>query len=148
MSKGIAKWWAKLRYIWQEQVKAETLLINARASERTAEKVKAFIQQLHAKAEAADGQASTLEQGIKDVDEKMAKGFWQCENGHESPKCDLDLCNEHEAMACAGCKAEAAGEAPCDVCGKRELFNLRRAAATGSQTVIVVEGYFDCRALL
>jgi DNA primase len=25
-----------------------------------------------------------------------------------------------------------------------ELFNLHRAAATGSQTVIVVEGYFDC----
>jgi len=26
----------------------------------------------------------------------------------------------------------------------RELFNLHRAAASGSQTVIVVEGYFDC----
>jgi DNA primase len=26
----------------------------------------------------------------------------------------------------------------------RELFNLHRATATGSQTVIVVEGYFDC----
>lgn len=26
----------------------------------------------------------------------------------------------------------------------RELFNLHRAAATGSHTVIVVEGYFDC----
>jgi DNA primase len=26
----------------------------------------------------------------------------------------------------------------------RELFNLHRAAATGSQVVIVVEGYFDC----
>lgn len=25
-----------------------------------------------------------------------------------------------------------------------ELFNLHRAAATGSKTVIVVEGYFDC----
>jgi len=25
-----------------------------------------------------------------------------------------------------------------------EVFNLRRAAATGSKTVIVVEGYFDC----
>jgi DNA primase len=25
-----------------------------------------------------------------------------------------------------------------------ELFNLHRAASTGSQSVIVVEGYFDC----
>jgi hypothetical protein len=78
-----AKWFAKRRYIWQEQLKAETLSINARSSERTVEKLKAFIQQLQAKADAADAQALSLEQGIKEVDEKMAAGFWQCENGHE-----------------------------------------------------------------
>jgi hypothetical protein len=79
----IAKWWAKRRYIWQEQLKAETLLINARSSERAAEKIKAFIQQLQAKADVADAQATSLEQSIKEVDEKMSMGFWQCDNGHE-----------------------------------------------------------------
>jgi hypothetical protein len=38
---------------------------------------------LQGKADAADAQASTLEQGVKDVDEKMAKGLFECKGGHE-----------------------------------------------------------------
>lgn len=83
MLKALARRWAKLRYRFNEEVKAETLLINARSSERTAEKTKLFVQQLEAKAEATDAQAASLEQGIKEVDEKMTTGFWQCEQGHE-----------------------------------------------------------------
>lgn len=85
MLRLLAKRWAKLRYRFQEEVKSETLSINARSSERTAEKMKLFIQQLQAKADAADAQALGMEDNIKAVDEKMSKGFWQCEGGHEEP---------------------------------------------------------------
>ena len=101
----LARRWAKLRYRFQEEVKTETLLINARSSERTAEKTKLFIQQLQAMGDATDAQAAAIEQNIKEVDEKMMAGFWQCENGDEEPISTAFAGIELEiSRTCSSCK--------------------------------------------
>jgi uncharacterized protein YfcZ (UPF0381/DUF406 family) len=119
----LARRWAKLRYRFQEEVKTETLLINARSSERTAEKTKLFIAQLRAKADAADAQAAAIEQNIKEVDEKMFLGFWQCENGHEASEVegsdpDHNLSTDPNSRICK--------------CGKRMKF-ISSESMTGQE---------------
>ena len=70
MLKGIAKWWAKLSYLFSLEVEAETNEINAATAKRNAEEKRKLVVQLTAEADA-------IEASIKSVaaeEEKRKQG--------------------------------------------------------------------------
>lgn len=89
MLRTIAKWWAKKKYIWKQEVEASTAELHAGLSFRLAGEKRALIAQLNKDAE-------DIENNIKSVDEKMAAGYWECANGHENT-------NVAEADSCVDC---------------------------------------------
>lgn len=76
MIRVLAKWWAKRQYIWKQEVEAATAELHAGLSLKLATEKRAQIEQLNKEADAIDA-------NIKAVDEKLAKGYWECESGHE-----------------------------------------------------------------
>jgi hypothetical protein len=77
MLRLIARRWAKIKYIFSQEVEAASNELNAKlAASLSAEK--------RALAARINKDADEIEQSIKDTDEKLEKGFWECENGHES----------------------------------------------------------------
>jgi hypothetical protein len=76
MIRLIAQWWARVQYVFKEEASAAVLELNSSAALYRAEERRKAAKQMN---EQADG----IEANIKEVDEKMEKGFWQCEAGHE-----------------------------------------------------------------
>lgn len=78
MIRFFARRWAKRRYIWNTEIEAATHDLNASLSALRAKEKRAYVAQLRAEADAID-------ENIKSMDANLEKGFWECENGHESP---------------------------------------------------------------
>lgn len=101
MIRAYAKWRAKRRYIFSEELDAATKDLNASAAQYRAGERRKEIKRLTAEAEA-------IEASIKRVDELQEKGYWLCEDGHESENVEPD--------------AVAKSSIPCDKCGKPAKF--------------------------
>lgn len=76
MFKFIAKRFAKTRYVFSQHVGAATNDLNAGLATRQAEEKRDLAASL-------TKDADTMDARIKEMDEKLDKGFWECENGHE-----------------------------------------------------------------
>ena len=77
MIRIISKWWAKPSYLWSLEVEGHKNLINAATAKRNADDKRKLVEQLNAEADA-------IEKNVKEYAEKEEKGFWLCENGHET----------------------------------------------------------------
>jgi hypothetical protein len=108
MLRALAKMWAKLSYVWQLEIEGSKSELNSKVAAQNAETSRKLALQLNAE---ADG----IDKNIEAEEERLEKGYWECENGHEAAKCDLGLCDEHEAMQCDECKT---GTKNCADCGK------------------------------
>jgi len=76
MTRFLAQWWAKRKYIFSAEVDAATHELHAALSAQRAQEARAMIAQLNKEAE-------EIEENIKRVAEMEEKGYWLCENGHE-----------------------------------------------------------------
>jgi len=92
MFRFIAKRWARAAYVFRQEVEAATNDLNAGLSLRLATEKRALIEMLNK--EAVD-----LDARIKEVSEMEEKGYWACENGHETPWNEIDG-DGSEPMAC------------------------------------------------
>ena len=99
MIRVLAQWWAKRQYIWKQEVEAATAELHAGLSLKLATEKRAQIEQLNKEADDIDA-------NIKNVDDQLAKGYWECENGHEEP----------QSTAFAGIELEIART--CSICQK------------------------------
>jgi hypothetical protein len=76
MIRVLAKWAAKKHYVFSQELQAATADLHAGLSLKLATEKRAQIEQWNKEADEIDA-------NIKSVDEKLAKGHWECENGHE-----------------------------------------------------------------
>jgi hypothetical protein len=82
MLRFIAKRYAKAQYRFRQEVEAATNDLNAGLATRLAKEKRDLVSGLNAEADAMDAR-------IKEVGELEEKGFYSCENGHESTIGDL-----------------------------------------------------------
>ena len=73
----MARVWAKWAYVFNKYRESEAHILSAKVAERNAGLTKTLIAQL-------TKDADTMEARIKQMAEMEEKGFWECENGHES----------------------------------------------------------------
>jgi hypothetical protein len=78
MFRFLAQWYAKARYVFNQETEAATNEINVGLASRRAKERRELVSQLRKEADEMDAR-------IKEVEEKLDKGFWECENGHELP---------------------------------------------------------------
>jgi len=76
MIRVLAQWWAKKQYIFKQEVEAATAELHAGLSLKLATEKRTLIEQLN-------NEADDIDTNIKAVDEKLATGYFECENGHE-----------------------------------------------------------------
>jgi hypothetical protein len=76
MLRIFARWWAKRKYILSQELEAATQDLNANLALKLAGEKRALIEKLNKDADEIDA-------NIKSIDEKLDRGFWECENGHE-----------------------------------------------------------------
>jgi hypothetical protein len=76
MIRSLAKWCARKHYLFSQEYQAATADLHAGLSLRLAGEKRALVEKLNK-------EADDIEANIKAVDEKLAGGFWECENGHE-----------------------------------------------------------------
>lgn len=79
MFRVLAKWFAKRRYIWNQEVEAATNDLHAGLSARLISEKQQRVAQLNK-------EADDIEQRIKNYAEIEKYGFYSCENGHEIPE--------------------------------------------------------------
>jgi hypothetical protein len=77
MIKLLARFWARRSYIWKIEKKAGEDELNAKLSALHAE-------QKRQEAEALNAEADAIEKSVKEFAENEEKGFWRCEDEHES----------------------------------------------------------------
>jgi hypothetical protein len=92
MIRFLANVWAKLRYVFREELKAGENELNARAALQRVATITV--------------EADALEANIKRRDEMEEKGFWECENGHEKGDAFIPGV-EGAGRTCLDCKAPA-----------------------------------------
>jgi hypothetical protein len=98
MIRILARWWAKRKYVWKEELDAALKDLNASAAQAQAGKRRKEVERLTAE---ADG----IEASIKEVGEKMAKGFWLCEDGHErADQCSCARTGDVAIVHSGGCQ--------------------------------------------
>jgi len=119
MIRMYARWKSKLDYLLKQEKEAAFLELNARAALYRAGERRQEITALTAQADAID-------KSVKEVDEKMEKGFFLCEDGYE---CDAsgyggDLFKPEIAAALAS--------KSCEKCGKPMKF-VRTDLMTGQE---------------
>ena len=78
MLKFIAARYAKIQYRFRQLTEAATNELHAKLADQLVKEHRDKAAQLTKEAEQMDAR-------IKEMDEKLDKGFWECENGHESP---------------------------------------------------------------
>lgn len=78
MIRVLAQWVAKKTYIFGQEFQAATAELNSKLALKNAEEKRALIAQWNKEADDIDA-------NIKKVDEQLATGYWECENGHEEP---------------------------------------------------------------
>jgi hypothetical protein len=77
MLRTFARWFARKKYIFSQEVEAATNDLNAGLSLRLATEKRALIEKLNKEADEMDAR-------IKEVSELEEKGFMLCDNGHEN----------------------------------------------------------------
>src|ERR1017187_1680987 len=97
MIRTLARWWARRKYVWKIEIEAVTQDLQADLSAQRAKEKRDMTAQLRK-------EADDMETRVKQMAEMEEKGFWLCDDGHETPKCTLGLCDEYEAMQCDECK--------------------------------------------
>lgn len=103
MIRVLARWAAKRYYVLNQEFQAATADLHAGLSLKLAGEKRAHIEQLNKEADAIDA-------NIKAVDEKLAKGYWECENGHEKDDALLSTStaiNPGASRFCLQCRATA-----------------------------------------
>lgn len=75
MIRLLARWWAKRMYIWKLEIEAGAADINAKLSDGNAANRRKTIALLN-------DQAQQIDDHIAHEKEMLAKGFWECEDGH------------------------------------------------------------------
>ena len=98
MIRLIAAWFAKKTYIFTQGFQAATAELHAGLSAKLVDEKRALVAQLNT-------QADAIEANIKDVDAKMEKGYFECENGHEIDKVNTNAFNAK--LSCPVCDATA-----------------------------------------
>jgi hypothetical protein len=98
MIRAYAKWKAKHDYILAEEKDAAMKDLNASAALYRAGQRRKEVKRMNA-------EAQKIEDTIKEVDEKMAKGFWQCECGRENLEVPAVPQDEGAAIHCECGKA-------------------------------------------
>jgi hypothetical protein len=113
MIRALAKWAAKKYYVFNQEFQASTADLHAGLSLRLAGEKRELIEKLNK-------EADDIEANIKAVDEKLATGYWECENGHEEP----------QSTAFAEIELEIARQ--CSTCHK-PMKMVRRDLMTGQE---------------
>jgi hypothetical protein len=111
MLRAIVTWWARWKYILNKEHEAGLNLWSARVSEKKAKESRDLIVKLK-------NEADAYEARIKQMAEMEEKGFWLCENGHETAE---------------GIQPPPAPIVPnCPECGKPAKF-IKRDLMTGQE---------------
>jgi ssDNA-binding Zn-finger/Zn-ribbon topoisomerase 1 len=79
MIRLLARWWARWSFVWAKEVEGGKHEWAARVADRNAAMTRDIISRL-------TKEADDMDVRIKEVAEMEEKGFWMCENGHESEK--------------------------------------------------------------
>lgn len=116
MFRFIAKIFAKLQYRFRQEVEAESNELHALLAFRTAEDRRASASQFNVEADAMAAR-------IKEVAELEEKGYWLCENGHETQE-------PLESTAFAGVELDL--NRYCPTCGKTVKF-IKRSDMSGQE---------------
>lgn len=126
MYRFIAKRYAKMRYRFNQEKEAETnMLHSALATRMTAEK-----RDLAAK---LMKDADEIDATIKSMDEKLEKGFWECENGHENQQlCSCARQGDLAIVHSESCRLANAKESLCPNCNAPAKF-IKRDQMTGQE---------------
>jgi hypothetical protein len=95
MLRIFARFWARQKYIFSQEVEAATNDLNAGLSLRLATEKRALIERL-------DKEADDMDARIKEVGEMEEKGYWLCDNGHEHNTSALstEIGKEHICLDC------------------------------------------------
>lgn len=118
MLRDIATWWSRWVYVWRKENEAGLHSWSARVAERNAEMTRAAIAKFTKEAEAFDVR-------IKQVAEMEEKGFYVCDDGHESAKPFL---NGTDSFSCPFPIAKALN----GVCAKPAKF-IKRSEMSGQE---------------
>jgi hypothetical protein len=105
-----AKRWAKWSYIFNKLRESEMHTLSAKVAERNAELTKAKIAQMTKDADAQEAR-------ITEMAEMEEKGFWECEDGHETPVEMYDL---------------GSNDPKCSQCGK-PVKRIKRSEMSGQE---------------
>jgi hypothetical protein len=112
MLRAFATWFAKWSHVWNKEVDAGKNEWSARVAEQNAKVSRDLIVKLK-------NEADAYEARIKNVAQMEEKGFWLCENGHES-----------SAQFEEGAKVDTLTQS-CE-CGKPAKF-IKRSEMTGQE---------------
>jgi len=135
----MARVWAKWAYVFNKYRESEAHILSAKVAERNAGLTKTLIAQL-----AKD--ADTMEARIKQMAEMEEKGFWECENGHETTETSSELNPDKSIPMCSECgkpaklvkRSEMSGqekyEADKDKKEAERLLAARRSEIAAQQT--------------
>jgi hypothetical protein len=113
MLRFIGRRWAKINYIFRQEKEAATNELLSKLALRTAGEHRDLAAKLGADADAMDAR-------IKELDEKLDQGFWECENGHES-----DASSGNTAV-------DSTGQVPLCACNAPKKF-IKRDQMTGQE---------------
>jgi hypothetical protein len=112
MLRFAARHWAKIRYIFNQETEAHANELNARLALQNAAEKRALVSLL-------TSQADEMVARIKQMDAQLEKGFWECENGHETD-------------ATSGNTVDNAGQVPLCDCGVAKKL-IKRSDMTGQE---------------
>jgi hypothetical protein len=93
MLRIFARWFARKKYIFSQEVEAATNDLNAGLSLRLATEKRALIEKLNKEGDELDAR-------IKQVSDLEENGFYSCENGHESMIGDLKGADQWVCSIC------------------------------------------------
>ncbi len=123
MIRLLAKWAAKKYYVLNQEFQASTADLHAGLSLRLAGEKRALIEKLNKEAE-------DIEANIKKVDDQLAAGYYECENGHEKGMCMCALPGVIPIVHVSGCSRDPVN-GKCE-CGKPLTF-IKRDLMTGQE---------------
>jgi hypothetical protein len=111
VTRFLAQWWARRKYIWKQELEAVTEDLQASLSAQRAQEKRSAAVQLRKEAE-------DMEARVAQIAEMEDKGFWQCEDGHEQENTDPDSVPKLSI--------------PCDQCNKPAKL-VKRDLMTGQE---------------
>jgi hypothetical protein len=100
MLRIFARWWAKRKYIFSQESEAATNDLNAGLALKLAGEKRALVDRLK-------NEADEIDANIKSMDEKLDKGFYECENGHENSEAQHATAEAFDITTCLQCQRPA-----------------------------------------